>query len=267
MRGFLAPVCRLTVCGLTIWRLPIALLAAILLAACGGGGGGGVAGSGPPTLSGAAARLFSPLAGGQNLTEASFAADTDSGQITVFDNRAMLTAFLAKQPDASRFIKTGPQTDQARLVFIPANSGAANPASAAVRGRYLLWGQQLTRPPASGDARYIMAGSFVCPGCQLPNGALSGELQISFATGRTQISPTGQGFSFRTLAELGKSGSLTALANHQPSLILDEVVQPVTSWRLRGGLFGSGGETAGLVFGLDSAKGPVTGAVLGGRSK
>jgi len=163
-------------------------------------------------------------------------------------------------------LRTGPQTDRARLVFIPANSGAANPASAAVRGRYLLWGQQLTRPPTSGNARYTMAGSFVCPGCQLPNGALSGELQISFATGRTQISLTGQGFSFRTQAELGKSGGLTALANHQPSLVLDEVVQPVTSWRLRGGLFGSGGETAGLIFGLDSAKGPVNGAVLGGRS-
>lgn len=265
MRGFLAAVFGLTACGLTVRRLSIALLAAILLAAC-GGGGGGLASSGPPSLSGAAARLFAPLAGGQNLTEASFAADTDSGQITVFENRASLTAFLAKQPDASRFIKTGPQTDRARLVFIPANSGAANPAGQAVRGRYLLWGQQLTRPPASGNARYEMAGSFVCPGCQQSNGALSGELQISFATGRTQISLTGQGFSFRTLAELGKSGSLTALGNHQPSLVLDEVAQPVTSWRLRGGLFGSGGETAGLVFGLDSAKEPVTGAVLGERS-
>jgi len=83
MRGFLAPVY-----GLPVWRLAIALLAAILLAACGGGGGGGVTGSVPPSLSGAAARLFAPLVGGQNLTEASFAADTDSGQITVFENRA-----------------------------------------------------------------------------------------------------------------------------------------------------------------------------------
>lgn len=239
----------------------------LLLTGCGGAGGGNAGPNrpGPPAISGAAAALFDGLSDGQNLAEISFAADTDSGQITVFEDRAGLAGFLAKQPDPSRFIQTGPLIQQARLVFIPAQQGAANQGNQAITGRYLLWGKQLTVPPASGAVRYAVSGSFACPGCQRKNGALSGEMQISFATGRTQISLTGQGFTFRTEAEIGKNGRLSVLANHLPSLSLDGQSQSLAGYRLQGGIFGSGAEAAGLIFGLDSAKGPVTGAVLGSR--
>lgn len=233
------------------------LLVSLLLCACGGGGGGGgaspVVSGGPAIQTGRADLLFNGLAQTNNLADAGYVVDTDSGQVRLFSNRTEMEQFLVKQPEPRFFSSRAVASDLARGVFIPASSSAVS--NTQTHGKFMIWGRALTAMPSTLNTLsrldYTMTGAFHCQSCATKQGVLTGSLSLGLDLQATILRLSGDGLEFSQYWQLGKNAGLAPLGSQNASLRIGNVAQNIEAVRGQGGLFGENAQSAGMVFSMD----------------